>query len=150
MPENPPIKVIVDNRKAKFEYTLSDSFEAGIELVGSEVKSLRAGRANLQEAYVKLDKGQAWLMGCHISPYAEANRNNHDPVRPRRLLLHAQEIDKIAKAVEQKGMTAVPRRLYFKGSWVKVEVALGKGKKLHDKRESIKNRDVQRDLARYK
>jgi SsrA-binding protein len=139
---------LIVNRRARHEYFLLDSFEAGIALLGSEVKSLRAGHGNLQEAWIALKDGSAWLHGCHISPYAQANRNNHEPLRVRRLLLHRSEIDKIQKAVQQKGMTAVPVRIYVKGRHIKVEIALAKGKKLHDKRETLKQRDAEREMAR--
>ncbi len=139
---------IVVNRKARHEFFIEDTFEAGIALLGSEVKSLRAGRANLQEAYVRLQPDGAWLIGCHISPYAQANRNNHEPLRERRLLLHRNELLKLKRGTQQKGMTIVPLRIYFKGSLVKVEIGLAKGKKLHDKRETMKARDAKRDMDR--
>jgi SsrA-binding protein len=139
---------LVVNRRARYEYFLLDSFEAGLALVGSEVKSLRAGRGNLQEAFIAIRNGSAFLHGCHISPYAEANRNNHEPLRVRQLLLNRSEIEKITKAVQQKGMTAVPVRIYIKGRRIKVEIALAKGKKLHDKRETLKKRDAEREMDR--
>lgn len=142
-------KDLVVNRRARHEYTLLDTFEAGVSLLGSEVKSLRAGRGNLQEAYIAIDKGgNAILHGCHISPYAQANRNNHDPLRPRQLLLHRAEIDKITKGIQQKGMTAIPLRIYVRGRNIKIELALAKGKKLHDKRHALKERDARRDMER--
>lgn len=139
---------LITNRRAGYDYFLDDHFEAGIELTGSEVKSLRAGRANLQEAYVKVDRGEAFLVGCHISPYAEANRFNHVPTRDRRLLLHKAQILKLVRATGQQGMTIVPIRLYLQGSWVKVEIATGKGKKHYDKREALKEKAVRADLRR--
>lgn len=148
MSSSPDIRDLVVNRRARFEYELTDTFEAGLVLQGSEVKSLRDGRGNLQEAFVKLEDGEAWLMNCHISPYAQANRNNHEPLRPRRLLLHRNEITKLEKGVGQKGMTVVPKRLYLKGRRIKVEIALGKGKKLHDKRQSLKARSAKREMDR--
>ncbi len=144
----PTIRDLVTNRRARFDYTLEDRFEAGLSLVGSEVKSLRAGRANLQEAWVKLEDDGAWLMGCHISPYAEANRNNHEPLRPRRLLLKRSELTRMHKATGAKGRTIVPLRLYLKGSWVKVEIATATGRKTHDKRHAIKAREAKRDMDR--
>lgn len=144
------IRDLVVNRRARFEYELTDSFEAGLALTGSEVKSLRDGRGNLQEAYVRLQGGEAFLMQCHISPYAQANRNNHEALRPRKLLLNAAELAKLDKAVGQKGMTIVPKRLYLKGRLIKLEIALGKGKKLHDKRHSLKAKDAKRDMDRRK
>ena len=143
-----PIRDLVVNRKARHEYTLTDHFEAGLVLLGSEVKSLRAGQGNLQEAYVRLKNGEAWLMNCHISPFEQANRNNHEPLRPRKLLLNRPEISKLEKAVGQKGMTIVAKRLYLKGRRIKLEIALGKGKKLHDKRQTMKARDAKRDMER--
>jgi SsrA-binding protein len=139
---------LVTNRKAHHEFFIEDRFEAGLALLGSEVKSLRAGQANLQEAHVRLTPDGAWLHGCHISPYKWANRNNHEPVRPRRLLLRRSELAKLRKGTKEKGMTIVPLRLYLKGSWVKVEIALAKGKKYHDKRHSLKARDARRDMDR--
>jgi SsrA-binding protein len=142
------IKNLVVNRRAKFEFHLDDVLEAGISLVGSEVKSLRAGRANLQEAYVRIDEKGAWLHGCHISPYAEASRNNHDPLRVRQLLLHSRELARLAKGSRDQGTTIIPLRIYLKGSRVKVEISLARGKKLHDKRETIKAREAAREMRR--
>ncbi len=148
MAGQPPIKDLVVNRKARFEYELSDIMEAGLSLTGSEVKSLRDGRGNLQEAFVSLERKGAWLRQAHISPYAQANRNNHDPVRPRQLLLRRNELARLEKGIGQKGMTIVPLRLYLKGRLIKLEIALGKGKKLHDKRASIKAREAKRAMER--
>jgi SsrA-binding protein len=146
MTEN--IKVVATNRKAKFEYFLYDIFEAGIELRGSEIKSIRAGQMSLGEAYVKVENSQAWLMDAHVAPYEQANRFNHEPRRPRRLLLHKKEIRKLWNEVRQKGMTIIPTRVYLKGGRAKVEIALARGKKLYDKREAIAKRDRERDAAR--
>ena len=142
------IKVVATNRKAKFEYFLIETFEAGIALQGSEIKSIRAGQVSLTEAYVQTDGKEAWLMGAHISPYEQANRFNHDPLRPRRLLLHKKEIRQLWDSVRQKGMTIVPTRVYLKDGRAKVEVALARGKKSYDKRETIAKRDRERDSAR--
>ncbi len=142
------IRDLVVNRRASHEFTIFDKNEAGISLLGSEVKSLRAGKANLQEAYVRLENGNAFLEGCHISTYEQANRHNHEPLRPRQLLLHAHELMKLKKAISEKGMTIVPLRLYLRGSRVKVEIATAKGKKLHDKREALKQRDAKREMDR--
>jgi SsrA-binding protein len=144
------VRDVVNNRKARFEYSIDLTMEAGLSLLGSEVKSLRGGRANLQDAHIRIEGHEAWLLGCHISPYSEANRFNHDPTRARRLLLHAHEILKLRQRTRERGFTVIPLRLYFKGSLVKVEIALAKGKKLHDKRESIKARDVERELRRVR
>ena len=143
-----PIRDIVVNRKARHEFFLHDRFEAGISLLGSEVKSLRDGKAQLREAYIRMERGSAFLRGCHIAQYGPANRNNHDPVRPRQLLLNRAELNKLAKGTREKGMTIVPIRLYFKGSRVKLELALAKGKKLHDKRHTLKTRDAKKDMGR--
>ncbi|MFT4625243.1 MAG: SsrA-binding protein [Myxococcota bacterium] len=142
------VRDLVVNRRAKFEYDLLDTFEAGISLVGSEVKSIRAGKANLAEAFVKLTPAGAFLQQCHISPYTEANRLNHDPIRSRQLLLHRPELLKLRRGLLQKGMTIVPLRLYLKGSLVKLELALGKGRKLHDKRHALKKRQADLDMRR--
>ena len=142
------IKVIATNRKAKFEYFLIETFEAGISLQGSEIKSIRAGQVSLTEAYVQTDGEEAWLMGAHIAPYEQANRFNHDPVRARRLLLHKKEIRQLWDDVRQKGMTIIPTRVYLKDGRAKVEIALARGKKSYDKREAIAKRDRARDSAR--
>ena len=142
------VKVVATNRKAKFEYFLIETFEAGISLQGSEIKSIRAGQVSLTEAYVQTDGEEAWLMGAHIAPYEQANRFNHDPVRPRRLLLHKKEIRQLWDDVRQKGMTIIPTRVYLKSGRAKVEIALARGKKSYDKREAIAKRDRARDAAR--
>ena len=142
------VKVVATNRKAKFEYFLLETFEAGISLQGSEIKSIRAGQISLTESYVQTDGKEAWLLDAHIAPYEQANRFNHEPVRPRRLLLHKKEIRKLWDAIRQKGMTIVPTRVYLKNSRAKVEIALARGKKSYDKRETIAKRDRQRDMER--
>ena len=140
------IKVIATNRKAHFEYILLDHFEAGISLQGSEIKSLRAGQISLSEAYIKVDERSAWLINAHISPYDPASRNNHDPIRPRRLLLHHREIRQLWNDVRQKGVTVIPVQVYLKEGLAKVDIALAKGKKLYDKRSEIAKRDIERDM----
>jgi SsrA-binding protein len=144
MPEK--IKVVATNRKAGFEYFLYDRFEAGLALLGSEIKSIRAGQISLAEAYIRVDdvKG-AFLMEAHIAPYEQANRFNHNPKRARRLLLHKKEIHEMWDAVRQKGVTIVPIRVYLKNGRAKLEIAIAKGKKLHDKREAIARRDAERE-----
>jgi SsrA-binding protein len=142
------VKVVSTNRKAKFEYFLIEHFEAGLSLQGSEIKSVRSGQISLVEAFVRIDKGEAWLVDAHIAPYEAANRLNHDPVRPRRLLLHRREIREIFQSVQQKGMTVIPVKVYLKGGRAKLEIALAKGKKLYDKREEIAKRDMERDQER--
>jgi SsrA-binding protein len=142
------VKVVATNRKAKFEYFLLETFEAGVALQGSEIKSIRAGQISLKESYVQTDGKEAWLLGAHIAPYEQANRFNHDPVRPRRLLLHKREIRHLWDAMRQKGMTIIPTRVYLKDGRAKVEIALARGKKSYDKREAIAKRDRERDTAR--
>ncbi|MDH4224615.1 MAG: SsrA-binding protein SmpB [Deltaproteobacteria bacterium] len=146
MAEN--IKIIADNRKARFEYELSDKVEAGIALTGTEVKSLRQGKLNLGDAYCQVDKGEMWLVDAHISPYAMGNRFNVEPLRRRKLLMHKLEILKMHQKVKERGLTLIPTKVYFKHGRVKVEVALAKGKKLHDKSQAIKSRDLDRDARR--
>jgi SsrA-binding protein len=142
------VKVVATNRKAKFEYFLIETFEAGVSLRGSEIKSIRAGQISLKEAFVQTDGKEAWLHNAHIAPYEPANRFNHDPVRPRRLLLHKREIRQLWDAVRQKGMTIIPTRVYLKAGRAKIEIALARGKKSYDKRDAIKKRDQARENAR--
>jgi SsrA-binding protein len=142
------IKIIVTNRKAQHDYFLSDPIEAGIALQGTEVKSLRAGQANLKDSYVEFREGELILVGLHISPYEAGNRFNHEPERPRKLLLHRREILRWGLRARDKGLTLVPTRLYFKAGKVKVEIALARGKKSYDKREAIAGREVKRELDR--
>ena len=144
------IKIITSNKKATFEYHIEERFEAGLVLTGTEVKSLRAGKANLQEAYCNVESCEMILRGCHIAPYDHGNRANHDPIRTRKLLLHRREIEKLDKAARQKGYTIVPVKLYFKNGRAKIEIGLGKGKKLYDKRADIAERDSNRRLDRLK
>jgi SsrA-binding protein len=146
MPEN--VKVVANNRKASFEYFLFERFEAGLALKGSEIKSIRAGQISLAESYIRVDENQAWLIEAHIAPYVQANRFNHDPKRPRRLLLHSKEIREMWDAVRQKGFTIVPIRVYLKNGRAKLEIAIAKGKQLHDKREAIARRDAEREMDR--
>lgn len=139
---------IAANKKARHLYELSDFIEAGIALTGPEVKSAREGRINFLDSYVDFRNGEAWLVSLHIAPYANGGYVEQDPDRPRRLLLHTREIGRLAAQSEQKGLTVVPTRLYFKNRRIKVEIALGKGKKLHDHREDLKRRAAERDMAR--
>ena len=141
-------KLIVDNRRARHDYHLSDRVEAGVVLTGTEVKSLRGGEAALRQAYAEVRDGEAWLVGLHVPEYTEGNRANHDPDRPRKLLLHRKQIDRLASGVAEKGLTVVPTRLYFKDGRVKVELALAKGKELRDKRRDIAARDARRQIER--
>src|SRR5512136_618147 len=146
MPEN--IKVVATNRRVGFEYFLFERFEAGLALKGSEIKSVRSGQISLAEAYIRVDENQAWLIEAHIAPYIQANRFNHDPKRPRRLLLHHKEIRELWDSVRQKGVTVMPIRVYLKNGRAKLEIAIAKGKKLHDKREAIARRDAEREMDR--
>ncbi|QUW00734.1 SsrA-binding protein SmpB [Chloracidobacterium sp. MS 40/45] len=139
------IKLVASNREAYFDYFIRETYEAGLELVGTEVKALREGRVNLKDAYVAIRDGEAWLMEAHINPYSHGNRYNHDPRRTRRLLLHKREIAKLAAATQERGLTVVPTRLYFKRGRAKVEVAIAKGKKTYDKRETERRRDIERE-----
>lgn len=136
------------NRRAFHEYAIGERYEAGIALVGSEVKSLRAGRAQLQEAYARFIGDELFLIGAHISPYAAASQFGHTPIRDRKLLLHRRELDKLAGRVNEKGLTLIPLRLYWEKGRAKCEIGLGRGKKLHDKRAAIREKDEQREMAR--
>jgi SsrA-binding protein len=140
-------KLIASNKKAFHEYFILAKFEAGLALEGTEVKSLRDGAAQLKDAYVIFKNGEAFLFGAHISPYSHGNRENHPPDRTRKLLLHRNELDKLHTQIAEKGLTVVPLRLYFKGSRVKAEIAVVRGKKLHDKRETEKRKDADREAA---
>ncbi|MCC7404358.1 MAG: SsrA-binding protein SmpB [Bdellovibrionales bacterium] len=142
------IKLIADNRKARFDYDILDTYEAGIVLMGSEVKALRAGQCTLKDAYVAFQGHEAFLQNSHIPIYKPSSYNNHHPERLRKLLLHEEELNKIAAAIQEKGLSCVPLKIYFKRGKVKVELGLGRGKKKHDKRDSIKKRDVTRELQK--
>jgi SsrA-binding protein len=142
------IKTIVTNRRAYHNYLIQDSVEAGIVLTGTEIKSIRAGRVSLGDAYVKPEAGELWLLNAHIARYEAGSYLSHEPTRPRKLLLHRKQIDNLTSKVSEKGLALVPLRLYIKGSIVKVEVALAKGKKLYDKRESIARRETEREMER--
>jgi len=142
------VKVVANNRKAGFEYFLLDRFEAGLSLQGSEIKSIRAGQMSLAEAYVSVDGTSAWLINSHIAPYDPASHYNHDPLRPRRLLLHRRQIKELWEGMRQKGMTIVPVKVYLKDGRAKIEIAMAKGKKLYDKRAEMAKQDSQREIAR--
>jgi SsrA-binding protein len=139
---------IATNRQAAFRYNLLDRWETGIQLLGSEVKSLRDGQATLKDAYASIDNGEVWLHSMHIAPYAPASRDNHPPERPRKLLMHRKEIERLIGRTHEKGLTLVPTRVYFKGPHAKVEIALARGKDLYDKRRAIKERDDRRNMER--
>lgn len=141
-------KIITTNRKARHEYEILESLEAGIVLAGTEVKSLREGRANLKDSYASVRNGEVFLFNAHISPYTHGNINNHDPLRTRKLLLNKKEIKRLIGKVQEKGLTLIPLRLYFKNGKVKVELALARGKKIYDKRRDIAKRDSERELKR--
>lgn len=140
-------KLIASNKKAFHDYHVLDRMEAGLALMGTEVKSLRDGKANLSDAYVIFQKGEAFLLNAHISPYAHGNRENHEPLRSRKLLLHRRELGKLEAQVRDKGLTIVPLRLYFRGRNAKVEIAVVRGKKLHDKRETERTKEADRETA---
>tara|TARA_B100001094_G_C17573698_1_gene504048 strand:- start:1 stop:450 length:450 start_codon:yes stop_codon:yes gene_type:complete len=142
------IKIISKNRKAFHNFEIGDSFEAGIALLGTEVKALRAAKINMTDGWIDISDGQAWLKDTHIGHYDFGNRQNHDETRPRRLLLKKAEIARLNRSIAEKGFSVIPIKFYFKKSYIKVEIALGKGKKLHDKRDSSKKKDAQREMAR--
>jgi len=142
------IKVVTDNRKARHNYFLEDRYEAGMVLTGTEVKSLRDGKANLQDSYAQFSRGELWLLNAHIAMYGFGNRANHETLRTRKLLMHKSELLKLQGKLENKGYSLIPVRLYFKGGRAKVEVALAKGKKQHDKRDATKERDAKREMDR--
>jgi SsrA-binding protein len=146
--QGPEVKTVATNRRARYEYEILDTFEAGIALLGPEVKSLRAGKANLTDSYAMVRRGQAYLVGCHISPYAQAARENPDPRRERKLLLHKAEIARIESKVQEKGLTLVPLELYFKNGRAKVRLGVARGKRRHDKRETIRRREQDREMQR--
>jgi SsrA-binding protein len=142
------MKPVIRNKKAYHDYHIEDTLEAGIALLGTEVKSLRAGRANLKDGYVLMKGGEAFLVNVHISPYSHGNIENHDPVRTRKLLLKHREIDKLAAKVAQKGYSLVPLKLYFKGPFAKVEVGLARGKKFFEKRDTLKEKEARKEVER--
>jgi SsrA-binding protein len=146
--DNRPKGNVAVNRRAYHDYFIEDTMEAGLALTGTEVKSLRAGRANLRDGFVRVDGREAFLENVHISPYEQGGYANHDPLRPRKLLLHGDEIARLVGQVRQKGYTIIPLRLYFNGNWAKVEVGLGRGKKQYDKRQALAEADAKRQMER--
>ena len=142
------VKVVATTRKARHEYHLEDTYEAGLVLTGSEIKSIRAGRVSLREGFVLFEGGEAWLVDVHIAQYDPASLQNHDPKRRRKLLLHRREIGRLQRGVREKGYTVVPTRLYLKDGWAKVEIALARGKRQYDKRQTIARRDAERQIDR--
>ena len=149
MAEKTGTKIISDNRKARHDYFIEETYECGISLAGTEVKSIRAGQVNLKDSYCKVENGELLAIGVRISPYEKGNIFNRDPLRVRRLLMHKREIMKLSAAIQQQGMTLVPLEVYFSGSRVKIAVGLCRGKKLYDKREDAAKRDMQRDIERH-
>jgi SsrA-binding protein len=139
---------VVTNRKARHDYEITDSIEAGIVLLGSEVKSIRAGRANLSDSYARVIKGEVWLIGMHVSPYKEASLQNHEPLRDRKLLLHRNEIKKLSRKIDEKGFTLIPLKIYFKANRAKIELGIARGKRQYDKKISIAQKDAKREMER--
>jgi SsrA-binding protein len=139
---------VATNRRARQKFELLDRFECGIELLGTEVKALREGKAQLGDAYAVIERGEVWLRNAHIPPYAPASTANHDPERPRKLLLHRHEIERLVGRSQRRGLTLIPTRIYFNGPWAKVELALARGKEQRDRRRQIRDRDVQREVER--
>ena len=143
-----PDKTVAVNRRARHEYAVEETLEAGIALTGTEIKSIRAGRVNLAEAYARIEKGEAWLIGAHIAPYEQGNRNNHEPTRTRKLLLHRDQIAELVGRTQAKGFTLVPLKLYIRNGMAKLEIGIARGKKAYDKRRTIAKRDARRELER--
>jgi len=143
-----PDKTVAINRRARHDYAVEETLEAGIVLTGTEIKSIRAGRANLAEAYARIERGEAWLIGAHIAPYEQGNRNNHEPTRVRKLLLHRDQISELVGRTQAKGFTLVPLRLYIQHGIAKLELGVARGKKAYDKRRAIAERDARRELER--
>jgi len=146
--QEPRDRAIATNRRARHEYAILETFEAGVVLRGTEVKSLRAGLVNFKDSYATVRNGEVWLLGCHINPYSHGTDANHDPERDRKLLLHAKEISRLAGKVAERGLTLIPLKLYFKSGRAKLELGLGRGKKLHDKRSTLREREVKREMDR--
>jgi len=143
-----PDKTVAVNRRARHEYAVEETLEAGIALTGTEIKSIRAGRVNLAEAYARIERGEAWLSGAHIAPYEQGNRNNHEPTRTRKLLLHRDQISELVGRTQAKGFTLVPLKLYIRNGMAKLEIGVARGKKAYDKRRTIAERDARRELER--
>jgi SsrA-binding protein len=149
MPSQEPLdRAIATNRRARHEYSILETFEAGVVLRGTEVKSLRAGLVNFKDSYATVRNGEVWWLGCHINPYSHGTDANHDPERDRKLLLHAKEISRLSGTVAERGLTLIPLKLYFKSGRAKLELGLGRGKKLHDKRSTLREREVKREMDR--
>ncbi|MCL0042668.1 SsrA-binding protein SmpB [Thermodesulfovibrionales bacterium] len=142
------MKIVCRNKKAYYDFSIAETTEAGIQLLGTEVKSLRGGRANLKDGYVLIKNSEVFLLNCHISPYSHGNITNHEPLRTRKLLLNKKEINRLRDKAQQKGYTLIPLKIYFKGPYAKVEIGLAKGKRLYEKRETIKEREAKREIER--
>ncbi len=138
-------RALAENRRARHEYTILDTFEAGLQLKGTEVKAVRDGKMQLRDSFVEIRNGEAWLVGAHIGAYSHGNRENHEAERPRKLLLQRRELDKIFGRTQLKGLTAIPLKVYLKGNWIKIEIALAQGKKLHDKRQAEREKELDRE-----
>ena len=143
-----PDKTVAVNRRARHQFAIEETLEAGLALTGTEIKSIRAGRVNLAEAYARIERGEAWLIGAHIAPYEQGNRNNHEPTRTRKLLLHRDQLSELVGRTQAKGFTLVPLKLYIRNGMAKLELGIGRGKKAFDKRRTIAERDARRDLER--
>ena len=143
-----PDKTVAVNRRAHHQYAIEETLEAGLALTGTEIKSIRAGRVNLAEAYARIERGEAWLIGAHIAPYEQGNRNNHEPTRTRKLLLHRDQIAELMGRTQAKGFTLIPLKLYIRNGMAKLEIGIGRGKKAYDKRRTIAERDARRELER--
>ena len=146
--QEPRDRAIATNRRARHEYSILETYEAGVVLRGTEVKSLRAGLVNFKDSYATVRNGEVWLLGCHINPFSHGTDANHDPERDRKLLLHAKEISRLSGKVAERGLTLIPLKLYFKSGRAKLELGLGRGKKLHDKRSTLREREVKREMDR--
>jgi SsrA-binding protein len=146
--QEPRDRAIATNRRARHEYAILETYEAGVVLRGTEVKSLRAGLVNFKDSYATVRNGEVWWLGCHINPYSHGTDANHDPERDRKLLLHSKEISKLSGKVAERGLTLIPLKLYFKSGRAKLELGLGRGKKLHDKRSTLREREVKREMDR--
>ena len=149
MKEDKSIKIVAQNRKARHSYFIEEQYEAGMVLQGTEVKALREGRANIKDGYARIKDGEIYLMDVHISPYAFGNRSNHDPLRPRKLLMHSREIHRLTGKVKEKGFSLIPLSIYFSHGRAKVALALAKGKKLYDKREALKRKAMEKEVERF-
>lgn len=149
-PEKKKESIVIENRKARYDFHIDDSVICGLVLSGTEVKSIRTGRAQLKDSFAKIEKGEVWLYNCHISPYQFGNRFNHTPLRKRKLLLHKKEILKLFTKVKEKNYVLVPLKIFFSRNWAKVEIGLGKGKKVYDKRDAIKKKELQRSIKEVK